>query len=99
MIVVPVDDVAKPSKVFVIEVAQSIKLNNKQFSEPKGILIYSVDATRATGENAIVVYPRVNLNEAAFQSGDTFEHKDAPMSVSIEKGKADVYRLRIHVKE
>jgi hypothetical protein len=100
MIVVPVGDAARPSKVFVIEVAQSIRLGEGTTSKAGGILVYSVDATLATGQNPVVVYPRAGLDEAAFHAGDSFDHKDAPFRLHVLKRLAgDSYSLDIQLKD
>jgi hypothetical protein len=100
MIVVPVGDPARPSKVFVIEVAQSIQLREGATSKAGGVLVYSVDATLATGLNPVVVYPRAGLDEAAFHAGDSFEHADAPFKLRVLKRLADdSYSLDIQIKD
>lgn len=99
MIVVPKGDPARPSKVFVIEVAQSIRPKEGETSKGGGVLVYSVDATLATGQNAIVVYPRAALDEAAFHPGDSFDHADAPFRMQVLKGLTDdCYNLDIQIK-
>jgi M6 family metalloprotease-like protein len=100
MIVVPVGDPARPSKVFVIEVAQAIRLGGGATSKPGGVLVYSVDATLATGQNPVVVYPRAGLDEAAFHAGDSFDHADAPFRLQVLKRLAgDSYSLDIQLKD
>jgi len=100
MIVVPVGDPARPGKVFVIEVAQSIRPGEGEPSKAGGVLVYSVDATLATGQNPVVVYPRAGLNEAAFHAGDSFDHQDAPFRLKVLKHLAgDSYSLDIELKE
>ncbi len=85
LIVVPRDDVDSPSKVFVVEIARSIKIKGEGMTQPGGVLIYSVDASVANGHNAMVVYPRVDDEVAPYRVGDRFEHKDAPMTVEVLK--------------
>jgi M6 family metalloprotease-like protein len=54
MVVLPIDDAKKPSKVFVIEIAPPP-------SDPswgQGILIYSVDATIPSGQSPLEVFPK-----------------------------------------
>jgi len=100
MIVVPVGDPARPGKVFVIEVAQSIRPGEGATSKAGGVLVYSVDATLATGQNPVVVYPRAGLDEAAFHVGDSFDHKDAPFRLQVLKRLAgDSYSLDIQLKD
>ena len=88
MVVVPVDDPARPSKVFVIEVAQPIRLKGGTKTKEEGVLVYSVDATLATGQNPVVVYPRQDLDKAAYHAGDSFDHEDAPFRMKVLKRHA-----------
>jgi len=100
MIVVPVGDPARPSKVFVIEVAQSIRLGKGAVAKAGGVLVYSVDATLASGQNAVVVYPRAGIDEAAFHVGDSFDHAAAPFRMQVRKQPAgDSYTLDIQLKD
>ncbi len=100
MIVVPVGDPAKPSKVFVIEVAQSIRLADGATSKSGGVLVYSVDATLASGQNSLVVYPHAGIDEAAFNAGDAFSHADAPFKMQVIKRLPDdSYSLDIQLKD
>jgi M6 family metalloprotease-like protein len=100
MLVIPVDDPAHPSKVFVIEVAQPIRLRDGTRTKEEGILVYSVDATLATGQNQVVVYPREDLVEAAYHVGDRFDSADAPFRMTVLKRHADGgYDLDIRIKK
>lgn len=77
MLVLPVDDVDKPSKVFVIEIAQPVQGLDKQPGK-EGVLLYTVDARKESGDTPVEVLPRVkshddnfgNLFEAPFRVGD-----------------------------
>ena len=84
MITIPVDDPVKPSKVFVVEISQPIRSKGK-VQDSVGVLVYSVDAKLASGQNPVVVYPKADLLKAPFQPGDRFDHKDAPMSMKVLK--------------
>ena len=67
-----------------------------------GVLIYSVDAKLATGQNQVVVYPKneSDLMHAPFQPGDSFEHKDAPMGVKVvKKNKDGSFQIEVEVGE
>lgn len=99
MAVIPADDPAKPSKVFVVEEAQARRFKGEQFVHKGGLLVYSVDAKITTGHNPVVVYPKEDLNHAAFQPGDSFDHADAPFTMKV-LGKADdgSYLLDIRLK-
>ena len=100
LIVVPTGDAAHPSKVFCIEVAQSFHPAEGAIPKGPGVLVYSVDATLATGQNAVMVYPRKDLDEAAYHAGDTFEHDDAPFRLRVlEQLGGDSYRLDIQLKK
>ena len=88
MITIPVDDPVKPSKVFVVEISQPIQ-NKDKVQNSVGVLVYSVDAKLATGQNPVVVYPKEDLLKAPFQPGDRFDHKDAPMSIKVLKKNED----------
>ena len=95
MIAVPVDDPAKPSKVFVVELAQPYRLLGKP-GTATGVLVYSVDAKLASGQNSVVVYPKGDLLNAPFQPGDTFEHEEAPMKVKVlKKGGGGEFLIEI----
>jgi M6 family metalloprotease-like protein len=97
MIVIPVDDATNPSKVFVVEVAQARRLKAGGTTAPGGVLVYSVDATRPTGENPVIVYPKDTLDEAPFLPGDRFEHEDAPFILEVldrKENGADRVRIR-----
>ena len=93
---VPVDDPAKPSKVFVVELAQPFRVLGK-VGTGTGVLVYSVDAKLASGQNSVVVYPKADLLNAPFQPGDRFEHKDAPFNLQVLKKNADG-SLRVEVE-
>ena len=100
MIVVPVGDPAQPGKVFVIEVAQSIRPGEGAASKAGGVLVYSVDATLATGQNAVVVYPRAGIDEAAYHAGDSFDHADAPFKLQVlKRHDGECYSLDIKLKD
>lgn len=100
LVVVPADDPARPSKVFVIEVAQPIRLKDGTKIKEGGVLVYSVDATLATGRNPIVVYPRLDLEQAAYHAGDSFEHEDAPFRMKVlKRHSGGSYSLDIRIKE
>ena len=99
MITVPVDDPVKPSKVFVVEVSQPIR-NQDDVQDTVGVLVYSVDAKIASGQNSVVVYPKTDPLNAPFQPGDQFEHKDAPLKVKVLKRNEDgrSYIVEVEVK-
>jgi hypothetical protein len=64
-----------------------------------GVLVYSVDAKLASGQNSVVVYPKGDLANAPFQPGDRFEHEDAPLSVKVlEKNEDGSYLITLEVQ-
>ncbi len=96
MVVIPADDPKHPSKVFVIEVAQQPRLKKEEEAAAPGILVYTVDAKLASGNNPIVVYPNKDLKTAPFPPGDLFEHKDAPFVVKVmESDPQGVFQIEI----
>ena len=99
MITIPVDDPVKPSKVFVVEVSQPIR-NKGEVQDSVGVLVYSVDAKIASGQNSVVVYPKTDPLNAPFQPGDQFEHKDAPLKMKVLKKNEDgrSYIVEVEVK-
>jgi len=78
MLVFPVDNASKPSKVFVVEVAQDTRGFQNGAAGQKGVLLYTVDALKESGESPIEVLPKIaghddnfgNLFQAPFGSGD-----------------------------
>ena len=88
MITIPVDDPVKPSTVFIVEISQPIQ-NKDEVQNSVGVLVYSVDAKLATGQNPVVVYPKEDLLKAPFQPGDRIDHKDAPMNIKVLKKNED----------
>jgi M6 family metalloprotease-like protein len=98
MIVVPTDDPLQPSKVFVVEVAQAVRLKGGA-TTAAGVLVYSVDATLASGRNPLAVYPKKTLKKAPFLSGDTFSHDEAPMSMKVLAINKDLsYTVEVEIK-
>ncbi|HKK19643.1 MAG TPA: hypothetical protein VJ952_13270, partial [Opitutales bacterium] len=99
MIAVPVDDSEKPSKVFVVECAQALRMKEEDLPKPGGVLIYSVDATKPSGQNALVVYPREDKVNAAFHPGQSFDAPDAPLRLQVHKKNEDgSYDIELTVK-
>lgn len=98
MVAVPTDDPVNPSKVFVVEVAQARRLEEGKESEAKGILVYTVDATLATGQNPVIVYPKESMDEAPFHPGDSFRHDDAPFAMEvIERDQNGAHLIEINI--
>jgi M6 family metalloprotease-like protein len=80
MLVLPVDDAAKPSKVFVVEVAQPTHgLDGKAGRE--GVLLYTVDARRESGDSPVEVVPNVAGHDPTF--GNLFQ---APFAAKDDSG-------------
>lgn len=98
--IVPVSLADRPHKVFAVEIAQPARPREGREPAPHGVLIYSVDATRPTGKNPVIIHPRDTLERAPFQPGDRFEHDDAPMDVRVLEALGDdAYRVEIRVKD
>ncbi|MFT5524646.1 MAG: hypothetical protein ACI9HK_002608, partial [Pirellulaceae bacterium] len=100
MITIPVDDPVAPSKLFVVEISQPIqKQSSDKDQDSVGVLVYSVDAKLASGQNSVVVYPKTDPLNAPFQAGDGFEHKDAPVKIKVLKKNEDgSYSIEVEVK-
>jgi M6 family metalloprotease-like protein len=98
LVVVPVTNPDSPSKVFVVECAQPLRLD-QDAPKPGGIIIYSVDATRPSGQNPLILYPQKDKIHAAFHPGNPFHSDDAPFSLDvIEKTGTGAYRVAIEVR-
>jgi M6 family metalloprotease-like protein len=101
MIVVPVDNPEHPSKVFVVELAQPLRVKDADQPRSGGVLIYSVDATLESGQNPVAVHPAPGKDKinAAYHEGDSFEQDDSPMSVKVLKKNEDgSYVVEVVVK-
>src|SRR4029077_16788630 len=89
MVVLPVDDVHHPSKVFVIELAQPVLGTNGQYWG-EGVLVYTVDAAIDTLESPVAIIPRQvsgspdygYLYEAPYGVGDV-AHARGPAPVAL----------------
>jgi M6 family metalloprotease-like protein len=91
MVVLPIDDSLKPSKVFVVELAQSVLgSNNAHWGE--GVLLYTVDATIPTGSSPVTIIPKKTstspvygyLYEAPYNLNDTVSHKEGTASIALK---------------
>jgi M6 family metalloprotease-like protein len=100
MIVVPVSDPEKPSVVFVVEIGQPPLPAEDGLDWPAGVLVYRVDATKPSGRNPIVVFPKENLEAGAtYLPGDTFQSEEAPLTLRVEKKLDDGgYRVTVGVR-
>ena len=101
MVVIPADDAGRPSKVWVVEIAQPVfaKSGTEQ-SGIEGVLLYRVDATIESGKTPLVIVPKIrsnspkfgNLFEAPFQPGDTisdsFGNRRLDLAVGSRSGTA-----------
>lgn len=104
MIVVPIDDPSKPTKVYVIEVAQPIiGKENVWFTE--GVLIYSVDADILSQDNPVVIQ-RNNTEESAIYGplykapygvGDIFKDSKNKLTVEVLKKLGNSYIVEVTV--
>lgn len=99
LVVVPTDDPVKPSKVFVLEVAQARRYGDGKQTEADGVLVYSVDAKLATGQNPVIVYPMESIGKASYHPGHTFQHEDAPFVMEvIERDPKGAYLIEIRIE-
>ena len=65
---------------------------------PAGVLVYRVDATKPSGKNPIIVYPKDNLEAGTtFLPGDAFKSGEAPMTLRVEE-RLDGGRHRVTVE-
>lgn len=100
MVVIPTDDPKYPSKVFVIEIAQQPHRKEGEKAAAPGILVYTVDAKLASGNNPIVIYPKKDLKTAPFQPGEQFEHPDAAFTMKVlGKDPKGVFQVEIRFKK
>ncbi|HEX6899158.1 MAG TPA: hypothetical protein VF789_05570 [Thermoanaerobaculia bacterium] len=83
MVVFPVDDPVKPSKVFVLELAQQVVGDDGAYWG-EGVLLYVVDATVPSGSSPVVVVP--NVCSASDNFGNLFE---APYGVGDQGSRAE----------
>ena len=107
MIVLPIDNPAKPSKVFVIELAPSIL--GKSTNTPrlaKGVLIYTVDAKTPDQQSPLVVIPKVAnsgsdtyglLSDAAYDVGERMSKviDGVSLDVTVNQQIGDCYNITI----
>jgi hypothetical protein len=104
LIVLPVDDVSHPSKVFVIELAQPVLGTNHQYWGD-GVLIYTVDATIKSGASPVVVIPKEvsdsddygHLYQAPYGVGDV-AHARGPGSVALKVSVLQKFGSSYHIK-
>ena len=92
MIVLPVDDAARPSKVFVVELAPQVRGDDGELGG-EGVLLYTVDATIATGDEPVAMVPKSTASSQIF--GTLFEapylvkdilqaHQDGTASITLQ---------------
>jgi len=104
LIVLPVDDVNHPSKVFVVELAQPVLGSNDQYWGD-GVLVYTVDATIASGASPVVMIPRQvsdsddygHLYQAPYGVGDV-AHARGPGPVSLKAEVLQKFGTSYNVK-
>ncbi|HEY7215446.1 MAG TPA: hypothetical protein VIC28_12500 [Thermoanaerobaculia bacterium] len=97
MVVIPVGSDPRPSKVFVVELAEPVLVRGSGAATGDGVLIYSVDATIKSGCLPVKVYSKnpADLWRAPFAGGDTFDDPAAPMIVEIQRKIGDGYAVRV----
>ena len=104
LIVLPVDQVNQPSKVFVIELAQPVLGTNDEYWGD-GVLVYTVDATIESGASPVVVVPRKisdsddygHLYQAPYGVGDV-AHARGPGSVALKVSVLQKFGSSYNVK-
>ena len=105
LIVLPVDQVNHPSKVFVIELAQPVLGTNDQYWGD-GVLVYTVDATIKSGASPVVVIPKQvsdsddygHLYQAPYGVGDVAQARgpgSVALKVSVLQKFGSSYRIKI----
>jgi hypothetical protein len=110
MVVLPIDNPAKPSRVFVIELAPPILGRINHPPRPaNGVLVYTVDATTPDMQSPLRVIPKTaesqndvygHLCDAAYDVGD---HMSVPLStvflsVTVNQKIGDCYNITITYK-
>ena len=110
MLVIPVENPARPSKVFVVELALPIRASGKDLEADNvygdGVLVYSVDARLATGKRPLVMYPKSKgysevysfTYKAPYLAGDVFEHKDAPFTLKVLSKEKKGWKVEVILK-
>lgn len=100
MIVVPAENPDQPSKVYVVEIAEPV-LGSDEKLTGEGVLVYSVDATIATGKTPVFIYPKNSsdtdrkLYRAPFGVGDSFSQDGVPLTVKINRKTSKGYEVVI----
>jgi len=107
MVVLAIDDATRPSKAFVIELAQPL-LGTDNTSRGEGILVYTVDATVPSLQSPLVILPRTVSNsdlygalyEAPYGVGDdiSFDVAGASLGVKVIQKFGSSYNVRIRYR-
>lgn len=92
MIVIPIDEPVKPTKLPVIELAQKVRGFDDHTYRGEGVLLYTVDLTRETGSSPVEVLPKIhsfsdnfgNLFAAPYMVGDTALARAGGGDVAVE---------------
>jgi M6 family metalloprotease-like protein len=91
MVVLPLNNAHHPSKVLVVELAQPVLGSDNQYWGD-GVLVYTVDATIASGSSPVVIIPNKistspvygSLYEAPYQLGDTMMYTEGTTSITMK---------------
>lgn len=106
MVVVPIDNPQRPSKVFVVELAQPME---GAVAGPRrdGVLIYMVNGSVPTGHSPVAVQARVVSNsqehgylcEAAYRTGDTTTCREdgASLTLTVLRQFRDSFHVKLAV--
>jgi M6 family metalloprotease-like protein len=96
MVVLPLDNALKPSKVLVIELAQPDlaypDLGGNKVRWGEGVLVYTVDATIPTGSSPVAIIPKKtstspefgHLYEAPYLLNDTMSYTEGTASITLK---------------
>jgi M6 family metalloprotease-like protein len=112
MVVLPIDDALKPSKVMVIEVAQPV-LGTNGLPWGEGILLYTVDARIPTGQSPVTVFPKKistspiygHLHEALYTPNDPVPpppYMEGTTSITLnileQRGSSYIIKIRYQLQ-
>ena len=105
MVALPIDDAAKPSKLFVVELAQPVLGRTDSQPRGDGVLIYTVDVNVKSLESPVEILAKTtgfdseygNLYQAPFGVGDraSFTVGSAHLTVDVIQKFGSSYNIKI----
>ena len=108
MVVVPDSAAMTPSTMYVIEVASKVtdhRSGTVLSEEGAGVLVYKVTSLVPQGRRPLEIIPNphaehssVELLNAPFKVGDTFDQKDLPFKLAVERKIGTGFHIRIEVR-